>query len=197
MRFLFSRPLWFALARLPFRKTGRRPPALPAAPVLGQSALCHVPAGRRTMDYMGCEMLALYNALHFSGRNVPLESIIHTYERRRWLLLGGHWGADPYAAGRYLKEQQIRCRTFATPRAYRGFADALRQEENRVFILSFWLGDTVFSGAHAVALVRRDGQLWGYNLFNSQTEPIPVPELSCLCYAHRFIVGYVLLSGSH
>lgn len=197
MRFLFSRPLWFALARLPFRKTGRKPPVLPAAPVLGQSALCHIPAGRRTMDYMGCEMLALYNALHFSGRNVPLESIIHTYERRRWLLLGGHWGADPYAAGQYMKEQQIRCRTFATPRAYSDFAAALRQEENRVFILSFWLGDTVFSGAHAVTLVRRGGQLWGYNLFNRQAEPIPVPELSCLCYADRFIVGYVLPSGSH
>lgn len=192
MIFLFSRPLWFALARLPFRRSRRPLSAVPPLPICGQNALAHLSAGRRTMDYMGCEMVAVCNALHFCKWERPLADIVRAYESRRWLLLGGRWGADPYAAGRYLNELGIPCRAFATPQAYAAFADALQQSENRAFILSFWLGDTVFSGAHAVTLVRRDGQLWGYNLFNGQTAPIPVPELSCLCYAPRFIVGFAL-----
>ena len=191
MKFLFSHPFWFSLARLPFRRR-RKPVPKVTAPVFGQCALQPVSAGRCTMDYMGCEMIALFNALHFLGRERPLEHIIDTFERRRWLMLGGRWGADPYAPGRYLKEQGIPCQIFAAPRAYADFAQALNRGENRVFLLSFWMGDTVFSGAHAVTLVRRDGQLWGYNLFNGQQAPIPVPDLSCLCYAPRFIVGYVL-----
>lgn len=192
MRFLFSRPLWFALARIPFRKSAGVPPTAPARPVCGQNALAHLPAGRCTMDHMGCELVAVYNALHFLGQPVPLEEIIRIYERRRWLMLGGRWGADPYAAGRFFKERGISCQTFATPHGYQDFAEALKYEEPRVFVLSFWLGDTVFSGAHAVTLVRRDGQLWGYNLFNGQNAPIPVPDLSCLCYAPRFIAGFTL-----
>ena len=59
-------------------------------------------------------------------------------------------------------------------------------------VLSFWLGDTVFSGAHAVTLVRRDHRLLGCNLHNGQTGPLQVTDLAALCPPHRFITGYVL-----
>ena len=189
MKFLFSHRAWFALARLPFRR--RRLPVPPVeAPVVGQCALKQVPAGRCTMDHMGCEMLALFNALHFLGRAQPLEHIIRTFERRRWLLLGGRWGADPYAIGTYTAENAIPCAVCRGSGQCEDFARLLADGSCRVFVVSFWLGDTVFSGAHAVTLVRREGKLWGYNLFNGQQAPIPVPDLSCLCYAPRFIVGY-------
>lgn len=188
MKFLFSHPFWFSLARLPFRR--RRLPIPPVeAPVCGQCALRLVPAGRCTMDHMGCEMIALFNALHFLGREQPLEHIVRTFERRRWLMLGGRWGADPYAIGTYADENAIP-HTVCRSRAYEDFARLLQDDSHRVFVVSFWLGDRVFSGAHAVTLVRREGQLWGYNLFNGQQAPIPVPDLACLCYAPGFIVGY-------
>lgn len=191
MKFLFSHPFWFSLARLPFR---RRLTAVPPveAPVCGQCSLDPVPAGRCTMDRMGCEMIALFNALHFLGRERPLEEIIRTFEHRRWLLLGGHWGADPYAIGTYAAENVIP-HTLFRKSAYGDFARAVTHGGPRVFIISYWVGDNVFSGAHAALLVRREGQLWGYNLFNGQQAPIPVADLTCLCYAHRFIVGYAFL----
>ncbi len=189
MKFLFSHPVWFSMARLPFRRRNTEIPQV-QAPVIGQAALAHISAGRCTMDYMGCEIIALFNALHFLGRETPLEALIRTFERRRWLLLGGRWGASPYAIGSFAREQAIPHTAFQGSRAYADLAQAMAEGTHRVFLLSFWLGDTVFSGAHAVMLVRREGQLWGYNLYNAQAKPLPVPDLSCLCYAPRLIAGY-------
>ena len=190
MKFLFSHRLWFALARLPFSLPHRPLPFFPDWPVCGQSALAHIPAGRRTMDYMGCEMIAAYNALHFVNRPKPLGRVIETFEHRRWLLLGGHWGADPYAIGRYFAEEGLSFRTFAGRKQAAAFLETVHTGEDRVFVLSYWLGDRVFSGAHAITLVRRNGQLWGYNLHNGQTAPVLLDRFELP--AHRFIVGYAL-----
>lgn len=197
MRLLFSHRLWFALARLPFRCAGRPLPFVPPCPICGQASLAHVPAGRCTMDYMGCEMIALYHALLFAGQPKPLGQIIQTFERRRWLLLGGRWGADPYAIERYLQEEGTSFSEFSGKKQFSAFADAVNRPENRVFVLSFWLGNTVFSGAHAVTLVRREGELWAYNLFGRQTAPVAVTALSDLVSPERFIVGYVLGGDGH
>ena len=192
MRFLFSHRLWFALARLPFRKTAHPLPFLPPPPVCGQAALAHIPAGKCTMDYMGCEMIAACNALHFIHHPRPLGQIIELFERRRWLLLGGRWGADPYAIGRFFREEGLAFSEFSGKKQFSVFADAVNNLENRVFVLSYWLGSTVFSGAHAVTLVRREGRLWAYNLFNGQTTPVMLTALSDIVTPERFIVGYVL-----
>ena len=197
MRFLFSHRLWFTLARLPFRRRSSSRPDLPLGPVCGQASLAHVPAGARTMDYMGCEMIALFNGLQFADCPRPLHRIIEIFERRCWLMLGGHWGADPYAIGRYLQEEGLFYREFSGKAQFSTFENAITVPKNRVFLLSYWLGDTVFSGAHAVALVRRDGVLWGYNLYNGQTAPLAVNELSTLLPPERFIVGYVLGGAAH
>ena len=192
MRLLFSHRLWFALARLPFRYAERPLPFTPPCPICGQASLVHISAGKRTMDYVGCEMIALHNALHFIHCPRPLGSIIETFERRRWLMLGGHWGADPYVIGRYLQEDGISFSEFAGKKQFSAFADAVNHPENRVFVLSYWLGDSVFSGAHAVTLVRREDRLWAYNLFNQQTAPVAVTALSDILAPEGFIVGYAL-----
>lgn len=189
MKFHFSHRLWFSLARLPFR---RRRTAIPPvnAPVAGQCVLRDVPAGRCAMGHMGCEMIALFNALYFLGKARPLAHIIETYERRRWLLLGGRWGADPYAIGDYAAEEGLPCVSFRGKKQFESFVRAVQQGEGRVFVLSFWVGDTVFSGAHAVTLVRREGRLLAYNLFNGQTAPLPIGDLSQLLPPERYITGY-------
>ena len=192
MRLLFSHRLWFALARLPFRYKNRPLSFAPPCPICGQASLAHIPAGKRTMDYMGCEMIALCNALHFIHRPRPLGRIIETFERRRWLMLGGHWGADPYAIGRYFRKEKISFAQFSGKRQYLSFENAVNAPESHVFVLSYWLGNTVFSGDHAITLVRQEGTLRGYNLFNRQNVPMAVDSLSELVSSERFIVGYAL-----
>ena len=197
MKLHFSHRLWFALARLSFRKTAHPLPFLPPPPVCGQAALAHVSAGRCTMDYMGCEMIAACNALQFVGQPQPLGQIIERFECRPWLLLGGRWGADPYAIGRFFQEEGLPFTEFSGKKQFSAFADQLNSPENQVFVLSYWLGDTVFSGAHAVTLVRREGVLWGYNLFNGQTAPVAVRALSDILAPEQFIVGYALGGTAH
>lgn len=192
MKFHVSHRLWFSLARLPFR---RRRAAIPPvdAPVMGQCALREVPAGRCSMGYMGCEMIALFNTLHFLGRARPLAHIIETYERRRWLLLGGRWGADPYAIEDCARQEGLPCVPFRGKGQFEAFARAVQQGEGRVLVLSYWVGDTVFSGAHTVTLVRREGRLLAYNLFNGQARPLPIGTLSEILSPERYITGYLFL----
>ena len=149
------------------------------------------------MDRMGCEMIAACNALHFIGCPQPLGQIIARFEHRRWLLLGGHWGADPYAIGRFFREEGLAFTEFSGKKQFAAFAGGLNDPENQVFVLSYWLGDTVFSGAHAVTLVRREGVLLGYNLFNGQTAAVTVHNLSDILAPERFIVGYALGGTAH
>ena len=144
MRFLFSHRLWFAIARLPFPKRVQSFPLVSLEPICGQAALPHVSAGRRTMDYMGCEMIALYNALLFMGHPQSLGHIIQMFERRRWLLLGGRWGADPYAIGRYLREEGIPFSAYSGKRRFPAFVQAINRPENLVsYCLIGW--ETRFS----------------------------------------------------
>lgn len=191
MKFHFSHRLWFWLARLPFRRRPRPQPFVPDRPVWGQAALAHIPAGRSTMDKMGCEMVAVYNLLHLMDRPRPLGQIIDTYETRRWLLLGGHWGADPYAIEEYAALRGLCCTAFRGRASFQAFDRAVQEGEGRVFVLSYWLGDTVFSGAHAVTLTRREGRLWVLNLTNGQRAPRPLAGLGEILTPERFITGYL------
>ena len=91
-----------------------------------------------------------------------------------------------------MQEDGISFSEFAGKKQFSAFADAVNHPENRVFVLSYWLGDSVFSGAHAVTLVRREDRLWAYNLFNQQTAPVAVTALSDILAPEGFIVGYAL-----
>lgn len=180
---LFRRPFWFRLLRTRFRR--KRPDTLPCrGPVWGQQA-CGLSLGRCTMAKNGCEIIALYNALRFSGRERPLEDLISRYERRGWIMAWGHLGSDPYAAGEYLAGEGIPHRTFSD---FDSFARGLN--EGKVFILSFWLKDGLFSGAHGVTLYRSESGLWACNLYNNQQSPRKIESLWDVTTPKRFIVGY-------
>ena len=96
-----------------------------------------------------------------------------------------------------MQEDGISFSEFAGKKQFSAFVDLVHNTENRVFVLSYWLGDNIFSGAHAVTLVRREDRLWAYNLFNQQTAPVAVTALSDLVSPERFIVGYVPGGAGH
>lgn len=181
---LFRRPFWFRLLRTRFR---RKKPAncTHHSPIWGQSACGDLPLGRCTMAKNGCEIIAVYNALRFLARAKPLEALIARYETEGWLMAWGHLGSDPYAAGDYLAAEGIPHRTFFD---FDSLARGL--DEGKVFILSFWLKDRMFSGAHGVTLYRSEGDLWVSNLYNSQQSPRKIDSLLDITTPKRFIVGY-------
>jgi len=181
---LFRHPRWFRLLRTRFR---RKKPASRThhGPVWGQQSCGDLPLGRCTMAKNGCEIIAVYNALRFLGRPVLLEDLIARYERRGWIMAWGHLGSDPYAAGDYLAEQNLPHRVFCD---YDSFAQGL--ENGKVFVLSYWLKDSLLSGAHGVTLYRSEGGLWVSNLYNSQQSPRKIDSLWDITTPKRFIVGY-------
>lgn len=183
---LFRRPFWFRLLRTRFRR--KNPIVLPhRGPVWGQHACGDLPLGRCTMAKNGCEIIALYNALRFLGRAVPLEDLIARYESRGWIMAWGHLGSDPYAAGEYLAEQGYPHRVFTD---HDSFSRGL--EEGKVFVLSFWLRNSLFSGAHGVTLYRGDEGLWVCNLHDNQQSPKRLTDLCEMVTPERFIVAYEL-----
>ena len=181
---LFRRPFWFRLLRTRFR---RKKPAIRAhhGPIWGQSACGELPLGRCTMAKNGCEIIAVYNALRFLGRAKPLEALIAHYKTEGWLMAWGHLGSDPYAAGEYLTAEKIPHRAFAD---FDSFARGL--EEGKVFILSFWVNDRLFSGVHGITLYRSENGLWVSNLYNNQQSPRKIDSLRDITTPKGFIVGY-------
>ncbi len=173
--------LWFRLLRTGPGRRNRRPP-LPW-PVWGQQAWGDAPFGRGTLAKNGCEALAARWALAFCGVDVPAGQVVTDYERH--LLLWGHLGCDPFAPPRALEKYGLCCREFTDLSA---FCACTRRDG--VFLLTFWNGDRLFSGAHGVALCRRQGRLWVCNRHNGQTAPAQLTDVTQLTDDRRFIVGY-------
>ena len=181
---LFRHPRWFRLLRTRFRRKNRAVFVHPG-PIWGQSACGDLPLGRCLMAKNGCEIIAVYNALRFTGREMPLEVLIDRYQQEGWIMAWGHLGSDPYAAGDYLTAEGISHQTFTD---FDSFARGLT--EGRVFVLSYWLKDSLFSGAHGITLVRSETGLWACNLYNNQQSPRKIHDLSEVLTPGRFIVGY-------
>lgn len=181
---LFRRPFWFRLLRTRFRRNNLA--VFPHhGPIWGQQACGDLPLGRCTMAKNGCEIIAVYNALRFLGREVPLTTLIRRYQQEGWIIAWGHLGSDPYAAGDYLTAEGISHRSFTD---FDSFARGLT--EGTVFVLSYWLKDSLFSGAHGITLYRSEEGLWACNLYNSQQSPRKIHDLSEILTPERFIVGY-------
>lgn len=181
---LFRHPRWFRLLRTRFRRKVRAA-FVHRGPVWGQSICGDLPLGRCTMAKNGCEIIAVYNALRFAGREMPLDALIGRYEAKGWIMAWGHLGSDPYAAGEFFPAEGVPCRVFSD---YETFAHAIQQ--GRVFVLSYWLKDSLFSGAHGITLVRSETGLWACNLYNNQQSPRKIHDLSEILTPGRFIVGY-------
>lgn len=181
---LVRHPRWFRLLRTRFRR--KRPTTfIRRGPVWGQNACGDLPLGRCTMAKNGCEIIAVHTALRFLGREIPLPTLVERYEREGWIMAWGHLGSDPYAAGDFFAAEGVPCRIHSE---YATFARAL--EGGRVFILSYWLKDSLFAGAHGITLYRSESGLWVCNLYGDQQSPRRIADLSEILTPGRFIVGY-------
>lgn len=62
-----------------------------------------IPFGAAAMSYSGCEIMAVYNALHALGKEMTppdMAELINTFERKG-AVLSGMWGCSPYAVYDY------------------------------------------------------------------------------------------------
>jgi len=136
---------------------------LPDAPINGQSmgAVSGMKFGRSTVSYSGCEVIAVYNALHLLGRGQPFPEIARYMERFRILL--GFWGANLFLLGRVLRHFGLHAKRV---RNRARIAAALGRGQTALFV--YWVGKRFRSPVHTVCI--RQGKadtVCVYNQYNN------------------------------
>ena len=119
--------------------------------------------GSHNASYNACEAIAVYNALHYLGRDKYLEDIMYDFYTmgaletdmihfQEWTKTGG-WGTNPFAIGLLLSDYGIGYKSVGLE----GMTDA------GMYIMSYWSGK-ITRGIHTVALYY-DGKVYkAYNL---------------------------------
>ena len=135
------------------------------------------------MPYNGCELIAVYNAMKYLGRFIPLYEIISDFERRG-IWLDGAFGTRPRAVGRYLTDNGLNIVKFRTAKSMDKCVAA-----GRCFII-------IYAHAHGIHTVMatgtEDGKIAVYNRHNNSRKAEVVPSVSALIKKDglKMIVGY-------
>lgn len=117
----------------------------------GMGKLSEMRYGAARVGHCGCECIAVYNALAYLKKNVPLSEVIFRMER--YGILFGLLGSSPFCFGKVLKHFGAECVRGDIP------CDA--------FIVSFWTRKPLFSAIHTVFCVVNDGGITVYNRYNN------------------------------
>ncbi len=107
------------------------------------------------MSFNGCEVISVFNALEYLGKQKPLGEVVKYM--RRFAVLFGLFGCNVYSIGKALKHFGVESRRCDINSA------------GDTFILSSWTGTPFLSSIHTVFCVRENGRIKVYNRFNSCT----------------------------
>ncbi len=135
--------------------------------------------GLCSMSYNGCGVIAVYNALAYTGKNQPLCEIAHYMERYK--LLFGIFGCNPYRLGDVLSHYGA---------AFERFGDT---DASKAFIVSYRTKRTFISPVHTVFCVRTNDGITIYNRYNSCPVTQQCGSLSELTRGRKPIAVYNMI----
>lgn len=158
----------------------------------GDPRLAGLRYGRYPVSYNACECIAVYNALHFAGRNVSFADLLTEFEENGivgYYLFGkrsplvGKFGSNPRKIARALGHYGI---AYERARREKVFRELLKN--GHAFIASFINGGNIFRGVHTFFFTREGDSFRVYNGYGK-----------CVCRdfdevksGSRFIMGYAL-----
>lgn len=131
------------------------------------------------MSYNGCGIIAVYNALAYTGKNQPLCEL--AYYMERYKMLFGIFGCNPYRLGEALGHYGA---------AFERFGDT---EPSGAFIVSYWTGRPFLSSIHTVFCIRTDNGITIYNRYNSCPAAQHCGSLSELTKGRRPVAVYNMI----
>ena len=117
----------------------------------GMGRLAEMRLGAARVAHCGCECIAVYNALTYLKKNVPLSDVI--YRMERYGIFFGLLGCSPFCFKRVLK--------------YFGAECGKSSCQEGAYILSFWTGKPFLSAIHTVFCVENNGTVTVYNRYNN------------------------------
>lgn len=119
------------------------------------------------MNFNGCEVIAVHNALVYMNKARPVYEIARYMERFR--MLAGFFGCNPYKIGKALEHFGVECRK------------SHRIGNSGAFIVSFWTGRRFFSTIHTVFCVLNKNGILVWNRYNNS------PDVRRYRNIHEFI----------
>lgn len=133
------------------------------------------------VSHCGCGSIAVYNALRWQGKKLPLSRVIRDLEKHR--IFFGILGCNPFALGKTLSRYGA---AFVRIRRI----DDLHGAE--AFIISFCTHKRLFSPVHTVFCERCGQSIKVYNRYNSSEKAELYCSVEELIDKRRPITAYIL-----
>ena len=131
----------------------------------GQKSLTDLRYGRKSLDYCGCEIIALYNALvslKAKGRE-SLPKLIAAFEKDG-MVLSGKFGTSPRAIYDYLKKKGFDCTFFLGNR----FDLKSLEEECDTYILTVFNDrNNIKKQVHTIAVSKDEDGFIAHNVYGN------------------------------
>ncbi|MBR6337247.1 MAG: hypothetical protein IKR76_05880 [Ruminococcus sp.] len=157
--------------------------------------------GTHSLEWCGCELIAVANTMLLTGREAQLPEIIREFELNKMhqLLPSGYFGTSPKKVKYYYDFHSYPYKTFTTAAQ----ADEYLADNDKVCgVLGFWIAEKTGSpfkdmlfflkGQHTVAFEKKYGKIYVYNRYNSVTSAKQFDSISDMMGTRRLIVAYVL-----
>ena len=130
--------------------------------------------GLFSMSYNGCEVIAVYNALAYLNKNIPLDEVAYIMEKHR--ILFGIFGGNPYCFDKL-------------PDLIRAYRIKNIQGISE-FIISFWCGKPFLSGIHTMFCTCSNGKITVYNRYNQDIHERIYPDFKSFAGNRKIISIY-------
>ncbi len=148
---------------------------------------CNYEYGVGTLDYNGCELIAIYNALQALGKARKLSKIIYDFEIHGDMWLNGVFGTKPQAIGSYIRSCGLKTKSFNLTSSMDKYV-----KNNRVFIICYAYANI---GIHTVmAKGLKDGKIKIYNRYSNRNKTYTMDSIKKYVSKDGFklIVGYYI-----
>lgn len=156
----------------------------------GNKSVKNMKYGWKKLDYNGCEIIAVYNALKLQGyKGVNLPDIIAEFELNNMAWLRGMLGTKPSDLSKYFIAHKIGVNSYER---LKDFKNATKV--NSVYIVSFWNDSIPFDGIHTITV--KDTRIGGrrkyvaYNRYNSATSTVSYNSIEDVLEEGTFICAY-------
>ena len=148
--------------------------------------VCDMLLGKCRFAQVGCEVIAAYNYLTYEGFEPDMARLAYDFEKNALIAADGSLGSNPRRIGGLFKALGVEYeKIYDVPKARKAL------DEGRPVIISFHIGENIFSGIHTVFAVKEDGRIYVYNRYNSVLDRSEIGDISELMNKESlFIVGY-------
>lgn len=137
----------------------------------------------KTVDHVGCGLVAIYNVMHALGMPQDFRDILRDAQRLHMPWLFGVFGTKPWAIKRYFAHKGISFESTGDCEAWRRSLP-----DCRAAIICTW-NSKRRHGIHFYAVVNQNGQLLALNRYSNCNAPTPFAPSEVR--ADRFITGLV------